>query len=174
MRPDVASFTFGVPSAGVRAAARGRRRGYRRTAAALPEAQTAVDRSVDAVAVQGPSAGGHGSTFDPSASAGHAAPRRAAQPGKAAVDVPVVAAGGLMTADDVGRVMAAGAAAAQLQRPSCCRLKRAAARAPRGAAGPARIRRNRCHAGVFRPLRTRLRNRFIDEHEAEAPLGYPE
>ena len=59
VRPDVASFTFGVPSA--QECGRLREAGITvvGTVTTLAEAQTAVDHGVDAVAVQGPSAGGH-------------------------------------------------------------------------------------------------------------------
>jgi nitronate monooxygenase len=67
VRPDVASFTFGVPSAEECGQLREAGITVVGTVTTLPEAQTAVDRGVDAVAVQGPSAGGHRGTFDPSA-----------------------------------------------------------------------------------------------------------
>jgi nitronate monooxygenase len=114
VRPAVASFTFGVPSA--EECRRLREAGITvvGTVTTLPEAQIAVTRGVDAVAVQGPSAGGHRGTFDPGAEPATQPLDELLAELKAAVDVPIVAAGGLMTADDVGRVLAAGAVAAQL------------------------------------------------------------
>ena len=67
LRPAVASFTFGLPSAdevrrlteaGITTVG---------TVTTLAEARQAAERGVDAVAAQGPSAGGHRGTFDPSA-----------------------------------------------------------------------------------------------------------
>src|SRR5262245_60230465 len=114
LRPDVASFTFGVPSAEECLRLREAGIAVVGTVTTLPEAHTAVARGVDAVAVQGPSAGGHRGTFDPSAQPATQPLDELLAEVKAAADVPVVAAGGLMTADDVGRVLAAGAVAAQL------------------------------------------------------------
>ena len=174
VRPDVASFTFGVPAA--KECSRLQEAGITvvGTVTTLAEAQTAVDRGVDAVAVQGPAAGGHRGTFDPSA-------RPATQPLDellaevvGAVEVPVVAAGGLMTADDVGRVLAAGAVAAQLgtafllsDEAGSSPVHRAALRDPKFTETVV----TRAFSGRYA---RGLRNRFVDEHEAEAPLGYPE
>jgi nitronate monooxygenase len=114
VRPDVASFTFGVPSA--EECTRLREAGITvvGTVTTLPEAQTALTRGVDAMAVQGPSAGGHRGTFDPAAQPATQPLDELLAEVLSVVDVPVMAAGGLMTADHVGRVLAAGAVAAQL------------------------------------------------------------
>ena len=67
MRPEVASFTFDAPGAeeirrladaGITTVA---------TVTTASEAALAVSRGVDALVVQGPSAGGHRGTFDPAA-----------------------------------------------------------------------------------------------------------
>src|SRR5258707_9029391 len=109
LRPDVASFTFGAPSA--EECQRLREAGITvvGSVTTLPEAQTALARGVDALAAQGPSAGGHRGTFDPAA-------QPATQPldalladAIAAADVPVVAAGGLDTAAHVRAGPGAGA-----------------------------------------------------------------
>src|ERR1700676_1197247 len=65
LRPDVASFTFGMPS--VEECRRLREAGITvaGTVTTLAEAQTAVGVGVDVLAAQGPSAGGHRGTFDP-------------------------------------------------------------------------------------------------------------
>src|SRR5258705_5425942 len=115
LRPDVASCTFGVPSA--QECLRLREAGIAvvGSVTTLAEAQIALDCGVDAVAVQGPSAGGHRGTFDPGA-------QPATQPLDelladviAAVEVPVVAAGGVVTAGAVRAALAAGGGGA----PTC-------------------------------------------------------
>ena len=65
LRPEVASFTFGLPSA--EECTRLRDAGITTvgTVTSVDEADAAVDCGVDAIAVQGPSAGGHRGTFDP-------------------------------------------------------------------------------------------------------------
>jgi nitronate monooxygenase len=155
VRPDVASFTFGVPTAEECRRLREAGVAVVGTVTTVPEAQTAVARGVDAVAAQGPSAGGHRGTFDPAA-------QPATQPLDellaeviAAVDVPVVAAGGLMTADDVGRVLAAGAAAAQLGTAFLLADEAGSSPVHRAALQDSQFIETRCHAGIFRPLRTR-------------------
>ena len=65
LRPDVVSFTFGLPSADE--CKRLREAGITTvgTVTTAAEAQMAVDCGVDAVAAQGPEAGGHRGTYDP-------------------------------------------------------------------------------------------------------------
>src|SRR6478735_9113555 len=174
VRPDVASFTFGVPSA--EECGRLREAGITvvGTVTTLPEAQTAVDCGVDAIAVQGPSAGGHRGTFDPSAQPATQPLDELLAEVKAAVDVPVVAAGGLMTADDVGRVMAAGAAAAQLGTAFLLSAEAGSSPVHRAALQNPRFTETVVTRAFSGRYARGLRNRFIDEHEAEAPLGYPE
>ena len=174
LRPDVASFTFGVPSA--EECLRLRQAGITvvGSVTTVAEAQTAVAAGVDAVAAQGPAAGGHRGTFDPAAQPATQPLGELLADVRAAVDVPVVAAGGLMTADDVGRVLAAGAVAAQLgtaflraDEAGRSPVHRAALRDPQFTeTAVTRVFSGRYARG--------LRNRFIDEHEAEAPFGYPE
>jgi len=174
VQPDVASFTFGVPSA--QECGRLREAGITvvGTVTTLAEAQTAVNHGVDAVAVQGPSAGGHRGTFDPSAQPATQPLDELLAEVKAAVDVPVVAAGGLMTADDVGRVMAAGAAAAQLGTAFLLSAEAGSSPVHRAALQNPRFTETVVTRAFSGRYARGLRNRFIDEHEAEAPLGYPE
>jgi len=174
VRPDVASFTFGVPSA--QECGRLREAGITvvGTVTTLAEAQTAVNHGVDAVAVQGPSAGGHRGTFDPSAQPATQPLDELLAEVKAAVDVPVVAAGGLMTADDVGRAMVAGAAAAQLGTAFLLSAEAGSSPVHRAALQNPRFTETVVTRAFSGRYARGLRNRFIDEHEAEAPLGYPE
>jgi nitronate monooxygenase len=174
VRPDVASFTFGVPSA--EECRRLREAGITvvGTVTTLPEAQTAVTRGVDAVAAQGPSAGGHRGTFDPAAQPATQPLDELLAEVKAAVDVPVVVAGGLMTADDVGRVLAAGAVAAQLGTAFLLSAESGSSPVHRAALQDPRFTETVVTRAFSGRYARGLRNRFIDEHEAEAPFGYPE
>jgi nitronate monooxygenase len=90
------------------------------------------------------------------------------------VDAPIVAAGGLATPDGVNGVISAAAVAAQLgtafllaHEAGTNPVHRAALKDP-----------NFTETVVTRAFTGRyargLRNRFIDEHEAEAPFGFPE
>ena len=174
VRPAVASFTFGVPSA--EECRRLREAGITvvDTVTTRPEAQTAVTRGVDALAVQGPSAGGHRGTFDPGAEPATQPLDELLAEVNAAVDVPVVAAGGLMTADDVGRVLAAGAVAAQLGTAFLLADEAGSSPVHRAALQDPQFTETVVTRAFSGRYARGLRNRFIDEHEREAPFGYPE
>ncbi|PXX08042.1 nitronate monooxygenase [Mycolicibacterium moriokaense] len=174
LRPDVASFTFGVPNA--QECTRLREAGIAvvGSVTTLAEAQIALDCGVAALAVQGPSAGGHRGTFDPGAQPSTQPLDELLADVVSAVDVPVVAAGGLMTADDVGRVMAAGAVAAQLGTAFLLADEAGSGPVHRAALQDPQFTETvvtRAYSGRYA---RGLRNRFIDEHEAEAPFGYPQ
>ncbi len=174
LRPDVASFTFGVPSA--EECRRLREAGITvvGSVTTLPEAQTALARGVDALAVQGPSAGGHRGTFDPAAQPATQPLDELLADVRAAVDVPVVAAGGLMTAEDVGRVLAAGAVAAQLGTAFLLSDEAGSSPVHRAALKDPQFTETAVTKAFSGRYARGLRNRFIDEHEGEAPFGYPE
>jgi nitronate monooxygenase len=110
-RPAVVSFTFGCPPAAVVGRLREEGIAVWVTATTPAEARAAVEAGADAVIAQGVEAGGHRGGFDDAA------------PGEYGllallqlidVDVPIVAAGGIMTGAGIAGVLAAGASAAQL------------------------------------------------------------
>ena len=174
MRPDVASFTFGVPSADECRRLREAGITVVGSVTTLPQAQTALAAGVDALAVQGPSAGGHRGTFDPGAQPANQPLDELLAEVRAAVEVPVVAAGGLMTADEVGRVLAAGAVAAQLGTAFLLADEAGSSPVHRAALRDAQFTETVVTRSFSGRYARGLRNRFIDEHEAEAPFGYPE
>ncbi|MBJ7337967.1 nitronate monooxygenase [Mycolicibacterium sp.] len=174
LKPEVVSFTFGLPEAAdcVRLSAAGITTVA--TVTTLAEAEAAVARGVDAVAVQGPAAGGHRGTLDPAALPPTQPLSQLLRATTIALDVPVIAAGGLMTAADVADVLVSGAAAAQLgtafllaDEAGSSPVHRAALRDPNFTETVV----TRCFSGRYA---RGLRNRFIDEHDDQAPLGYPE
>jgi nitronate monooxygenase len=174
LRPAVASFTFGVPSA--EEIRRLRAAGIRTvgTVTTPPEAQLAVARGVDALAVQGPEAGGHRGTFDPTASPSSEPLDALLASVLATVDVPVVAAGGLMTAEDVARVRAAGAVAAQLGTAFLLADEAGSSPVHRAALQNDAFSETAVTKAFSGRYARGLRNRFIDEHDAQAPFAYPE
>ncbi|MBK0422078.1 nitronate monooxygenase [Leucobacter sp. CSA2] len=113
-RPPVASFHFGLPDPEYLAALR--RAGVFTIASvtSAAEASLAEAAGVDALVAQGVEAGGHRGVFDPDG----ADPRLGVDALVAALvpatELPVIAAGGIMSGDDIHRVLALGAAAAQL------------------------------------------------------------
>jgi nitronate monooxygenase len=114
MTPTVVSFHFGLPPADW--ITRLHERGIKTLGCATSseEAGQAEDAGCDAIIAQGVEAGGHRGTFSP-------------ERGDAGIDTlslvrslstsskrPVIAAGGIMTGDDIHRALQEGAAAAQL------------------------------------------------------------
>lgn len=174
LRPEVVSFTFGLPGEAEIARLRGAGITTVGTVTTLVEARAAAARGVDALAVQGPSAGGHRGTFDPAAAPASQPLEELLAEVLAAVDVPVVAAGGLVSAGDVAGVLAAGAVAVQLgtafllaDEAGSSPVHRAALQSPEFTETVV----TRAFSGRYA---RGLRNRFIVEHDAQAPLGYPE
>ncbi len=171
-RPAAVSFTFGSPGrewmtafarAGILTLA---------TVTTPAEAELAVADGARALVVQGPAAGGHRGTFDP-----------AAEPGTTSLDelltqvgrvVPVVAAGGLSTAEAVARILGLGAVAAQIgtallpaEEAGTNAVHRAALQSPEFTeTGLTRAFSGRYARGLV--------NDFMRRHDPHAPLGYPE
>jgi nitronate monooxygenase len=174
LKPEVVSFTFGLPEAADCARLSAAGISTVATVTTLAEAEAAVACGVDAVAVQGPAAGGHRGTLNPVALPPTQPLDQLLRATTIALDVPVIAAGGLMTATDVADVLVSGAVAAQLgtafllaDEAGSSPVHRAALRDPQFTETAV----TRCFSGRYA---RGLRNRFIDEHDTQAPLGYPE
>lgn len=174
IRPEVVSFTFGLPPADVCTHLRDVGVTTVGTVTTEQEAKMAVAHGVNALVVQGPLAGGHRGTFDATAHPPSESLQELLAAIVANVDVPVVAAGGLATAADVAGVVAAGAVVAQLGTVFLLADE----------AGTNPVYRTALRDGEFtetvvtkaftgRYARA-LRNRFVNEHDAEAPFGFPE
>jgi nitronate monooxygenase len=89
-----------------------------------------------------------------------------------AVDVPLVATGGIATGEGVAAVLAAGAAAAQVG-TAFMRCPEAATSAPHRAALARSGRTAVTRAYTGRRARG-IVNRFLEEHDDAAPAAYPE
>jgi nitronate monooxygenase len=174
LKPAMASFTFGLP--GVEEIQRLRAAGITTlgTVTTRAEAQQAVARGVDAVAAQGPAAGGHRGTFDPSAQPSDEPLDALLESLIGSLDVPVVAAGGLMTAEDVARVRRAGALAAQLGTAFLLADEAGSSAVHRAALQDDAFTETAVTKAFSGRYARGLRNRFIEQHDAEAPFGYPE
>lgn len=174
LRPEVASFTFGVPSA--EECGRLRAAGITTvgTVTTVAEARLAIGVGVGMLAAQGPAAGGHRGTFDPAAQPASESLDELQAALIAAFDIPVAAAGGLMTADDIGRVLAAGAVAAQLGTAFLLSDEAGSSPVHRAALQNPQFTETVVTRSFSGRYARGLRNRFIDEHESEAPFGYPE
>lgn len=175
LRPQVVSFTFGMPtaeqchrlrSAGITTAG---------TVTTSSEAETAVSCGVDMLIAQGPEAGGHRGTFDPAAPPASKSLTALLAAISAVTDAPpVVAAGGISTARDVADVRAAGAVAAQLGTAFLLADESGSTAVHRAALQDPQFTETVVTRAFSGRYARGLRNRFIDEHDAQAPLAYPE
>lgn len=169
----VVSFTFGLPAVDVIRALQRAGTTVVQTVTSVPEARAAAAAGVDMLAVQAAVAGGHSGTFSPDRMPLPVPLGDLVRQVRAAVDLPVIAAGGLASAHDVTGVLCAGASAAAVG-TVLLRADESGASATHKAAlaDPARTETVLTRAFTGRPARG-LRNRFIDRYEAAAPLGYP-
>ena len=174
IRPEVASFTFGAPAAdevrrladaGIFTVA---------TVTTAAEAEVAVSRGVDALVAQGPAAGGHRGTYDPTAPPATQPLSELLAEVISCMGGPVVAAGGLMTADDIDAMLRAGAVAAQLGTAFLLADEAGGSPVHRAALQDPQFTETVVTRAFSGRYARGLRNRFIEEHEAQAPLAYPE
>ena len=171
-RVPLVTFTFGCPEPAVfdRMHAAGAEAWVTVTSPA--EARIARDAGADALVVQGVEAGGHRAVFDDDDAASDLGVLAALQLVGAAVDLPLVATGGLATGRAVAAVLAAGAAAAQLGTAFMRTPEAGTADVHREAlAGEAPTALTRAFSG--RTARGVV-NRFLREHSDEAPRAYPD
>lgn len=169
----VVSFTFGLPDREVIAGFKKAGTVVVQTVTNRAEAQAAVAAGVDMLAVQAATAGGHSGTFTPGTLPATVPLTDLLAEVAAAVDVPLIAAGGLGTPEAVSDVLGAGAIAAAVG-TVLLRAEESGASATHKAAliDPARTETVLTRVFTGRPARG-LRNGFIDRFAADAPLGYP-
>ncbi|AHD10766.1 NAD(P)H-dependent flavin oxidoreductase [Phaeobacter gallaeciensis] len=113
-RPAVVSFHFGLPPHQVIAALKSSGILLMATATSLVEAKMLEEAGIDVVVAQGWEAGGHRGVFDPRGRDERLGTLELVRGLVTELNLPVVAAGGLMTGADIAGALAAGAVAAQL------------------------------------------------------------
>jgi len=113
-RVPVVSFHFGLPPPGVIEALHAAGSVLLATATSLDDARQAYDSGVDAVVAQGWEAGGHRGLFDPDAADERQGTFALTRLLARHLEVPVIAAGGIMDGADIAAALRLGAAAAQL------------------------------------------------------------
>nr|WP_234817694.1 nitronate monooxygenase [Mycolicibacterium sphagni] len=172
--PEVASFTFGCPSAEVLGRLRDRGVLTVVTVTNPDEAAVAVAAGADALAVQGPEAGGHRGTFDPVALPGDEPLDTLLAAVVAAHDLPVIAAGGLSTAADVRRVLDRGAVAAQAGTAFLLSDEAGTNTPYRAALTDGHFTETVVTRAFSGRYARGLANGFTARYDEVAPLGYPE
>jgi nitronate monooxygenase len=173
--PPVISFTFGCPEQAVIAAARAAGSEIWVTVTTPGDARHAASAGADVLVLQGSEAGGHRSSFadDPAEdTSGGFGLLSLIQLVHGQTALPLVAAGGITTGAGVAAVLAAGANAAQLG-TAFLRCAEAGTspvhRAAVATATPTAM--TRAFTGR---LARGIRNRFMAEHDRNAPAAYPE
>jgi nitronate monooxygenase len=169
----VVSFTFGLPGRDDLALLRRSGALLAATVTSLAEAEAAKQAGLDALVVQAAAAGGHSGTFTPARALAEVPVPELIASVRSAVDLPLIAAGGVATADAVAAAIGAGAAAVAVG-TALLRSDEAGTSAVHRAAlaDPARTRTALTRAFTGRPARG-LRNEFIDRYSQAAPSGYP-
>src|SRR4051794_7807477 len=166
----VVSFSFGCPAAGDVQDLQRAGAAVWVTVTTPAEAITAAAAGADALVVQGAEAGGHRASFD-DAAPGDIGLLALLQLVAAAVDLPMVATGGIMTGRAIAAVLAAGASAAALGTAFMLCPEAATAPAHReaiAADGDTALTRaftGRTARGIV--------NRWLREH-GDAPSAYPD
>lgn len=113
-RPVVVSFHFGLPSRDRIEALRAAGIVLFATATSLEEGKAIAAAGIDAVVAQGYEAGGHRGVFDPAAPDDRLGTMALTRLLVAKLNVPVIAAGGIMDGAGIAAALTLGAAAAQL------------------------------------------------------------
>jgi nitronate monooxygenase len=113
-RPPIVSFHFGLPARACVEALRAAGIILLATATNPEEARVIVAAGVDAIVAQGYEAGGHRGVFDPDAPDDRLGTLALTRLLVQTLNVPVVAAGGIMDGAGIAAALALGAAAAQL------------------------------------------------------------
>ncbi|MCR8915713.1 NAD(P)H-dependent flavin oxidoreductase [Marinobacter panjinensis] len=113
-RPAVVSFHFGLPPQGHIEALKKAGVFLIATATTVEEGARIKAAGIDAIVAQGLEAGGHRGMFNPELGDPGILTLELVQALKARVDLPVIAAGGIMDGRDISKALALGAEAAQL------------------------------------------------------------
>ncbi|WP_025736189.1 nitronate monooxygenase [Mycobacterium genavense] len=175
LRPELVSFTYGVPSPDVvrRFSALGLL--VMVTVTSLYEAGVAVAAGADSLVVQGPNAGGNRATFAPDMDPGSESLHQLIDRiHRAHRDVPIIAAGGLGTAEDVAGVLRRGAVAAQVGTALLLSDEAGTSTAQRVAMKNQLFAKTIVTRAFSGRYARSLENEFIRLFDTVAPLGYPE
>ncbi|MDN5822013.1 MAG: nitronate monooxygenase [Brachybacterium sp.] len=170
----VVSFTFGLPPAAAVSALQAVGTTVLVSVTDPEEARAAAERGVDALVVQGPSAGGHSATHHPSRTPDPIRTEELVRQVRAAVDLPLLGAGGVDGPVAVRRILTAGAEGAVSGTMLLRTDEAGTSPAHRAALADPTFRETvLTRAFTGRPARS-LRNAFVERHHDTAPTGYPQ
>jgi nitronate monooxygenase len=174
LRPEMVSFTFGAPSPDVLRWFGALGMLLFITVTSAYEAGVALAAGADGLVVQGPNAGGHRGTFAPDMEPGTESLHELLARIRRSHDVPLIAAGGLGSPEDVAAVLNRGAVAAQVGTALLLSDEAGTNAAHRSALQhPEFISTIVTRAFSGRYARG-LENEFTRLFDEVAPLGYPE
>jgi nitronate monooxygenase len=168
----VVSFTFGCPSPAAVERLHSAGSEVWVTVTSPPEAKQAAAAGVDALIVQGGEAGGHRASFDDREDLPVVGLLALLQLVGAQQSVKLVASGGIATGGALAGALAAGASAAQIG--SAFMLCPEAGTSPAHREALRSDRETSLTRAFSGRLARGIRNQFMAEHEAEAPIAYPE
>ncbi|WP_017537372.1 nitronate monooxygenase [Nocardiopsis halophila] len=169
----VVGFTFGAPAAAEAAALHTAGSAVMVTVTTPDEARAAAQAGADALCVQGAEAGGHQGSFDDAEERTLPLLDLLGRV-REAVDLPLVAAGGIGDAAAVRKVLSHGAVAAQVG-TVLLRTDESGASAAHKRALADEVFPGTAVTRAFSGRRARgLVNRFLSAHTSEAPAAYPQ
>lgn len=174
VRPEVVSFTFGAPPPDVLRWFGALGIVLLITVTSAYEAGVAIAAGADGLVVQGPDAGGHRGTFAPDMQPGREPLDELLGRISAAHHVPLIAAGGLGSAEDVARVLQRGAVAAQVGTALLLADEAGTNTAHRTALQNPQFGKTLVTRAFSGRYARGLENDFTRLLDDVAPLGYPE
>jgi nitronate monooxygenase len=174
LAPAIVSFTFDMPESSVVEELHRRGVYVIGTVTGREEALRVLAAGADALCVQGPEAGGHRGTFKADAPP-PLVPLHGILGELADLEMPLIAAGGIATAEHSRAALAVGAVAVQAG-TAFLRADEAGTKATHRAALSSSNRfTTTAVTRVFSGRNARgLHNEFMRRHDGEAPYGYPE
>ena len=139
----------------------------------IEEAKVAYERSANAICVQGINAGGHRGTFQNSDSLNYEPLHELIIKVKNAVNMPIIAAGGIMTGQQIKILLLAGASAVQLGTAFICCDESGANEVYKRALIEGRFQETALTRTFTGRLARGLSNDFMKKYELQAPSVYP-
>lgn len=170
----VVSFTFGLPPAQVVEALHRVGSRVAGTITTPDEACAALDLGVDALVVQGSSAGGHSATFDPARPITDVATGTLVAQVAPITTVPLLAAGGVDGPGAVRDLLAAGAGSVVVGTMLLASDEAGTSPVHRKALADPRFDRTAITTAFTGRQARGLVNQFMGDHDAAAIIGYPE